>query len=105
MVGNTLVASPSTRFARTTSLGSLGRWIVGLLNLYKRREDLSRCLLDVGVQAVPVRVHCDDRREIADLEVPHRLGRAELGERDAVHALDAPGVELRRATDAVEIDR
>ena len=38
------------------------------------------------------------------VEVPHRLGRAELHQRHAGHALDAARVELRRAADGVEID-
>ena len=50
-------------------------------------EVLARLLLDVLVQAVAVRVHRDDRREILDREMPHRFGRAELEQRHAVHAL------------------
>src|SRR6185503_9253986 len=40
-----------------------------------------------------------------DREMPHRFGRSEVEERDAVDALDRPRVELRGAADGVEIDR
>jgi hypothetical protein len=61
--------------------------------------------LDVLVQAVAVRVHRDDGREVLDeLEVPHRLGRAELEQRHAVHPFDAARVELRGAADRVQVD-
>ena len=88
------------------------RNLLNRLNLpVRRRSSPSRFQLaaglrfDLRVQAVAVRVHRDDRREIADVEVPHGFGRAELEQRDVDHALDAAGVELRRAADGVEVDR
>ena len=51
-----------------------------------------------------MRVHGDDGGEIADVEVPHRFGRPELHQRDAVDAIDAARVELRRAADGIEVD-
>src|SRR5687767_8227485 len=69
----------------------------------KRREDFSRRGLHILVQAVSVRVHCDNGGEITDLEMPHGFGRAELGQRYTVHAFDAAGIELRGAADAVQI--
>src|SRR5690349_18468209 len=69
----------------------------------ERREVLTRLLFDVLVQAVAVRVHGHDRREVLDRQVPHRFGRAELHQRDAVDLLDRARVELRRAADGVQI--
>ena len=39
--------------------------------------------LDVGVEAVAVRVHGDDRHEILYAQMPHRLGNPELHQVDA----------------------
>ena len=75
----------------------------------RRYAKVSRTFPDASstslCRLVAVRVHGDDRREIADVEVPHRLGRAELHQRHAVDALDAARVELRRAADRVQVDR
>ena len=56
------------------------------------------------VQAVSVRVHRDDGGEIAHPQVPHGFGRAELGERHAVRALDAACVVLRGSADGVQVN-
>ena len=48
-------------------------------------------------------VHRHNGREILELEVPHGLGRAEFEPRHPIHLLDAPGVELCRAPDGVEV--
>ena len=45
-------------------------------------ELLARGVLNVLVQAVAVRVHRHDRREVFHLEMPHRFRRAELEQRD-----------------------
>ena len=54
-----------------------------------RFEVRARFLLDVLVQAVAMRVHRHDRREVLDLEMPHRFGRAELEQRHIVYRLIA----------------
>src|SRR5438445_9817857 len=64
---------------------------------------LARFRLDVFVQAVSVRIHRDDRWKIADGEMPHGFGRAEVEQRHAVDAGDRPRVELRRAADRVQV--
>ncbi len=38
------------------------------------REMLARFLFNVGVQAIAVRIHGDDRHEIVDSQMPHRFG-------------------------------
>src|SRR3989304_2879725 len=69
-----------------------------------RREPRPRFGLDVPVQAVPAGVHRHDGREVADAEVPHGFGRAELHERHTIGLLDAARVELRGTADGIEVD-
>src|SRR4029078_4292601 len=68
-------------------------------------EMLARGLFDILVQAVAVRVHRDDRREVLDLEVPHLFRRADLEQRHFIVLLDRPGVELRCAADGIQVHR
>src|SRR5258705_9858804 len=47
------------------------------------RELFGRFLLDFPVQAVAVRVHCHNRREILHVQVPHRFRGPEFHQCDA----------------------
>src|SRR4051794_2992157 len=59
-----------------------------------RFEVVAALLLDVFMQRVAVRVHRHNRRKVFHAEMPHRFGRAEFEQRDAVDAFDRAGVEL-----------
>src|SRR5947209_4548542 len=107
-VGKGFVRKPSkptcSHSVRLRSLGACGlcgetSW----LNAYLFQMRAGR-LLDVFVQAVPVRVHRDDRGKVFHGEMPHRFGRAELQQRHAVDARDRARVELRRPADRVEVN-
>src|SRR4029078_7618480 len=86
------------------SLSALSAFLRGFFLNADGLEMLPGFLLDVLVQAVPVRVHRHDRREVFHFELPHRLRRAELEQRDAIHFPDRARVELRRAADGVQVD-
>ena len=49
---------------------------------------LAGFFLDIGVQAVPVRIHGDNRDEVVHAQVPHRLGNPELDQVHAQHLVD-----------------
>jgi hypothetical protein len=56
------------------------RNVSGLGDLYPLQlfQLLARRALDVGVQAVAVRIHSHDRCETIDADVPHGFGNAEF---------------------------
>ena len=62
-------------------------------------------LLDVGVQAVAVRVHGHDRREIIHPQMPHGFGNSEVDQVHTQHRLDRARIILSRAPDAVQVNR
>src|SRR5208283_2670495 len=51
----------------------------------RRRQRPPGLFLDLGVQAVAVRVHGHDRREVQHPQVPHRLGNAQFHQLHAQH--------------------
>ena len=57
------------------------------------------------MQTVAVRIHGHDRHEIVHVEFPHGFGDAEIEQAHAQHLVDGARVILRRAADAVEINR
>src|SRR4029453_18047864 len=74
-----------------------------------RRDSREPCklirgfLLDGLMEAVAVRIHGDDGRKVSHVQVPHRLRRSELDERDAVHTIDRAGIELSCSADGVQV--
>src|SRR4029078_13151675 len=54
--------------------------------------------------AVAVRGHGHDCWKVADFQVPHRFRGSELHERHTGDAIDAAGIELRRAADTVQVN-
>ena len=62
-----------------------------------------RFLLDVLMEAVAVRVHGDDSGKVGHVEVPHRLRRSEVHQRDAVDTVDRPGIKLGCSSNGVQV--
>src|SRR5262249_20065948 len=91
-----------TRRAELFSASSAGSGLIVVLPA-DHFQLLPGFLLDVLVQAVAVRVHRDDRWKLLDRQMPHRFGRSEFEQRNAVDARDGARVELRRSADRVQV--
>src|SRR5262249_32145077 len=68
-------------------------------------EMLPGVLFDVLVETVAVRVHRDNRWKLVHRQMPHGLRSPEFEKRHTLDAGDRTRVELRRATNSVQVYR
>ena len=68
-------------------------------------QSCKRRLLHYLMQAVPMRIHRHDRHKVRGMQMPHRLGNAELHPMHAIHLIQRPRIKLRRAANAIQIHR
>src|SRR5690242_4191470 len=76
-----------------------------VLRMLQRSKSLTSLLFHIRMKTVSMRIHGHNCNEILHTQMPHRFRYTELHQVDTIDLLHRPSIVLRRAPDAVQIDR